>query len=155
MRAIGGFVLAAGVVLAALQPATGAPEPSDKEKKVDKLKRPDLKAKEWKKQDSGLEIWDEVEGKGDTIKAGAKVKVHYTGWLTDDKETIFDSRVKRNEPIEFPLDGVIKGWQDGIPGMKVGGTRLLKIPADLAYGNRALPGIPAGSTLIFRVEMLK
>lgn len=155
MRAICGFVLAAGVVLAAFQPATGAPEP--KEKKVDKLKRPDLKAKEWKKQgDAGLEIWDEVVGDGDAVKAGAKVKVHYTGWLTDDKETIFDSSVKRNEPIEFGLDQVIKGWQEGIPGMKPGGMRLLKIPSELAYGKRgAGRDIPPDATLIFRVELLK
>ena len=156
MRAMCAFVLSAGVVLAAYQqPATGAPE--DKEKKVDKLKRPDLKAKEWKKQgDAGLEIWDEKVGEGDAVKAGAKVKVHYTGWLTDDKETIFDSSVKRDEPIEFGLDQVIKGWQQGIPGMKPGGMRLLKIPSELAYGKRgAGRDIPPDATLIFRVELLK
>jgi FKBP-type peptidyl-prolyl cis-trans isomerase FkpA len=156
MRAICGFVLAAGVVLAAFQPATGAPEPKE-EKKVDKLKRPDLKAKEWKKQgDAGLEIWDEKVGEGEAVKAGANVKVHYTGWLTDDKETIFDSSVKRDEPIEFGLNKVIKGWQEGIPGMKPGGTRVLKIPSELAYGKRgAGKDIPPDATLIFRVELLK
>src|SRR5438067_1956948 len=105
MRVIGSFILAAGVFLVAVpNPLTGAPEPQNKEKKVDKLKRPDLKAKEWKKQDSGLEIWDEKVGEGEAVKKGAKVKVHYTGWLTDEKETIFDSSVKRDEPIEFGLD---------------------------------------------------
>lgn len=155
MRAIGAFVLSAGVVLAALQTSTGAPEPKDKEKKVDPLKRPDLKSKEWKKKDSGLEVWDEKVGEGEAVKPGGNVKVHYTGWLTDDGETIFDSSVKRGEPIEFGLDQVIKGWQEGIPGMKPGGTRLLKIPSDLAYGNRQVGKIPAGSTLVFRVELLK
>ena len=94
----------------------------------EKLKRPDLKSDKWQKQASGLEIWDEKVGVGEAVKAGANVKVHYTGWLTDDNATIFDSSVKRNEPIEFGLTQVIKGWQEGIPGMKPGGVRLLKIP---------------------------
>jgi FKBP-type peptidyl-prolyl cis-trans isomerase len=120
-----------------------------------KLKRPDLASAEWKKQASGLEIWDETPGSGKEVPPGARVKVHYTGWLTDDKATIFDSSVKRGEPIEFPLSGVIKGWQDGIPGMKVGGTRALRIPAALAYGSRGAGGlIGPNATLVFRVEML-
>jgi len=157
MRAFGAFCLSAGMVLAILaNTSTGAPRPDDKEKKVDKLKRPDLKAKEWKKQDSGLEIWDEKAGEGEAVKKGATVKVHYTGWLTDEKETIFDSSVKRDEPIEFSLDAVIKGWQEGIPGMKPGGMRLLKIPPELAYGKRgAGKDIPPDATLVFRVELLK
>ena len=149
--------MAAGVFLVAVQnTSVAAPEPKDKEKKVDKLKRPDLKAKEWKKQDSGLEIWDEKVGEGEAVPKGAKVKVHYTGWLTDEKETIFDSSVKRDEPIEFGLDQVIKGWQEGIPGMKPGGRRLLKIPSELAYGNKAKGElIPANSVLLFEVELIK
>ena len=79
MRVFGSFVLAAGVFLVAVQNTSAAPEPKDKEKKVDKLKRPDLKAKEWKKQVSGLEIWDEKVGEGEAVKKGAEVKVHYTG----------------------------------------------------------------------------
>ena len=118
----------------------------------DKPMMPNLDAKEWKKQKSGLEIWDAKEGKGDAVKPGAKVKVHYTGWLTDGK--IFDSSVVRKEPIEFPLSGVIKGWQEGIPGMKVGGVRRLKIPAELAYGDKQVGPIPPKSTLVFEVEML-
>jgi FKBP-type peptidyl-prolyl cis-trans isomerase len=157
MRVIASFFLAAGVFLAAIANASvAAPEPKDKEKKVDKLKRPDLKAKEWKKQDSGLELWDEKIGEGEAVKKGATVKVHYTGWLTDDKETIFDSSVKRNEPIEFSLGQVIDGWKEGIPGMKPGGMRLLKIPPELAYGARgAGKDVPPNATLIFRVELLK
>jgi peptidylprolyl isomerase len=131
---------------------TFAPTSPAQEKPVDKPVIPNLDAKEWVKQKSGLEIWDSKEGTGETVKAGAKVKVHYTGWLTNGD--IFDSSVLRKEPIEFPLSGVIKGWQEGIPGMKAGGVRRLKIPAELAYGNRAVGKIPAGSTLIFEVEMI-
>ena len=121
----------------------------------DKLKRPDLNAAEWQKQPSGLEIWDEQVGEGNAVPPGARVKVHYTGWLTDEKGTIFDSSVQRNEPIEFPLSGVIKGWQDGIPGMKPGGVRVLKIPPELAYGKRGAGGvIGPNATLVFRVELL-
>jgi FKBP-type peptidyl-prolyl cis-trans isomerase len=152
MRVFWSLALAAGVVLA----ATGG-SPADEKKSADKEKKlmlPDLKAKEWKKTDSGLEIWDVKEGKGDAVKAGARVKVHYTGWLTDGK--IFDSSVQRGEPIEFPLTGVIKGWQEGIPGMKPGGVRRLKIPPELAYGKRGAPGaIPPDSTLVFEVELLE
>lgn len=113
---------------------------------------PQLDAREWKKLDSGLEVWDVKEGKGDAVTAGAKVKVHYTGWLTNGD--IFDSSVVRKEPIEFGLGGVIKGWQQGIPGMKPGGIRRLKIPAELAYGNKQRGPIPPNSTLVFEVELL-
>ena len=143
------FALAAGLGLAAAGPAPAG----DADKK---LTRPDLTAKEWKKVgDSGLEIWDVKEGKGDAVKAGGDVKVHYSGWLTDAPASLFDSSVKRGEPIEFPLTGVIKGWQQGIPGMKPGGVRRLKIPPELAYGARGRPGIPANSTLVFEVELLE
>ncbi len=158
MRLMSAFAMAAGVVLVAGSLSPAAPVPADKKEKkpMDKLTRPDLKSDKWKKQPSGLEIWDEVEGKGEAVKAGGKVKVHYTGWLTDDKATIFDSSVKRNQPIEFPLNGVIKGWQEGIPGMKPGGVRLLRIPPDLAYGNRGAGGlIGPNETLIFRVELIE
>lgn len=127
--------------------------PATTEGKEDKPMMPKIDAKEWNKQKSGLEIWDVKEGKGDAVKPSAKVKVHYTGWLTNGE--IFDSSVERKEPISFGLDGVIKGWQEGIPGMKVGGVRRLKIPAELAYGNRKVGGIPPGSTLVFEVELLE
>jgi peptidylprolyl isomerase len=113
---------------------------------------PKLDAQEWKKQKSGLEIWEVTEGKGEVVKAGAKVKVHYTGWLTNGD--IFDSSVVRKEPIEFPLEGLIKGWQEGIPGMKVGGVRRLKIPPELGYGSKVRDKIPANSVLVFEIEML-
>ena len=115
---------------------------------------PDLKAQEWKKLDSGLEVWDVTEGTGEAVKPGGRVKVHYTGWLTDG--TVFDSSVQSGRPIEFPLTGVIKGWQDGIPGMKPGGVRRLKIPADLGYGARGAGGvIPPNATLVFEVQLLE
>ena len=121
----------------------------------DKLTRPDLASPLWQKQESGLEIWDETIGEGDAVKPGAKVKVHYTGWLTDAKATIFDSSVQRGQSIEFGLSQVIKGWQDGIPGMKPGGVRVLRIPPDLAYGARGAGGlIGPNATLVFRVELI-
>jgi FKBP-type peptidyl-prolyl cis-trans isomerase len=117
--------------------------------------RPPLDAKEWKKQESGLEIWDVKEGEGEAVAPGGTVTVHYTGWLTDDRATQFDSSVDRQEPATFPLSGVIKGWQEGIPGMKPGGIRRLKIPPELAYGPKGRPGIPPNATLVFEVELLE
>ena len=115
---------------------------------------PKLDAPEWKDIGGGLKVWDSTVGTGTEIKPGGRVKVHYTGWTTDGK--VFDSSVTRGTPIEFPLTGVIKGWQDGIPGMKVGGTRRLSIPGDLAYGVRGIPGtIPPNATLVFEVQLLE
>ncbi len=137
--------------LAALVLVPTAGTTADDEKKP---MLPDLKAKEWKKLgDAGLEIWDVKEGKGDAVKDGAMLKVHYTGWLTDGE--IFDSSVVRKEPFETSLDGLIKGWQQGLPGMKVGGVRRLKIPPELAYGKKEKAKIPANSTLVFEVELLE
>lgn len=119
-------------------------------------KVPPLDAKDWKKQKSGLEIWDVKEGKGEAVATGARVTVHYIGWTTDGKE--FDASKKGGvgEPITFGLNQVIKGWQEGIPGMKPGGVRRLKIPADLAYGKRGAGDvIPPDATLIFEVELVK
>ena len=122
----------------------------------EKPKLPELKAKEWKKVgDDGLEVWDVKEGKGEAAKAGAKVKVHYTGWLTDG--TKFDSSKDRGRPFSFKLGAgqVIKGWDDGVAGMKVGGTRKLTIPPDMGYGARGAGGvIPPNATLLFEVELL-
>jgi FKBP-type peptidyl-prolyl cis-trans isomerase len=118
----------------------------------DKPTLPPLDSKEWKKTDSGLEIWNVKEGKGTAAVAGGKVKVHYTGWLTNGE--IFDSSVVRKKPIEFGLNGLIKGWQEGIPGMKPGGVRRLKIPPELAYGDQVKGKIPANSVLVFEIELL-
>jgi len=103
----------------------------------------------------GLQYWDLKEGTGAVAKKGDKVKVNYTGWLTNGKK--FDSSVGRG-PFEFTLGAgqVIKGWDEGVAGMKVGGKRQLKIPAELAYGDRGVGNglIPPNSTLIFDVELL-
>ena len=103
-----------------------------------------------------LKVEDLVVGSGDTAAKGKDVTVHYTGWLTNG--TKFDSSKDRNDPFVFSLgEGqVIKGWDQGVEGMKVGGKRKLTIPPELAYGNRAVGGdlIPANSTLVFEVELL-
>lgn len=102
---------------------------------------------------SGLQYKMLVEGKGKSPKATDVVKVHYTGTLIDG--TVFDSSVKRGEPISFPLNGVIAGWTEGLQLMKEGGKCMLYIPSELAYGDGDNGPIPGGSTLIFEVELLE
>jgi len=116
---------------------------------------PPLDAKEWKevKDTGGMKTWDVKEGKGEAVKPGAEVTIHYTGWTTDGK--IFDSSYNRFEPATFGLDGLIKGWQIGVPGMKPGGVRRMSIPYPLAYGEKGRPPtIPAKATLIFEIEVI-
>lgn len=100
-----------------------------------------------------LEITDLTKGTGDEAKADSAVKVHYKGTLATTGAK-FDSSYDYGEPAELSLGAVIAGWQEGIPGMKVGGKRRLVIPAEKAYGNQAQPGIPANSDLVFEVELL-
>jgi len=104
----------------------------------------------------GLQYWDIKVGTGATAKEGQSASVHYTGWLTNGKK--FDSSLDRGEPFTVEPLGtapVIRGWNEGIIGMKVGGKRQLRIPPELAYGSRGYPGvIPANATLIFDVELL-
>ena len=104
---------------------------------------------------SGLRYTDDVVGEGDAPSQGKKVRVHYTGRLTNGKK--FDSSVDRGRPFEFTIGvgQVIKGWDEGVMSMKVGGKRQLIIPADLGYGSRgAPPDIPPNSELVFDVELL-
>ncbi len=100
-----------------------------------------------------LSTEDLVVGTGKTVAVTDTVTVHYTGWFATDG-SVFDSSVGRGEPITFPLSGVIQGWQEGIPGMKVGGKRRLVIPADLAYGVNGSGSIPPNSALVFEVELI-
>lgn len=104
---------------------------------------------------SGLMIEELSEGAGDTAAAGQTVSVHYTGWLTDGSQ--FDSSKDRDEPFNFSLGArqVIAGWDEGVQGMKIGGTRKLTIPPALGYGARGAGGvIPPNATLVFEVELL-
>jgi peptidylprolyl isomerase/FKBP-type peptidyl-prolyl cis-trans isomerase FkpA len=105
---------------------------------------------------SGLKYIDDKVGDGAVAKAGDTVSVHYTGKLADGKK--FDSSVDRGQPFDFPLGAgkVIKGWDEGVAGMKVGGKRKLIIPAELGYGARGAGGvIPPNAELHFDVELLK
>lgn len=110
----------------------------------------------------GLEIIDLAEGQGDVANSGAVAVVHYTGWLfeaqaQDGKGRKFDSSVDRGKPFRFPLGAgrVIKGWDQGVAGMRVGGKRRLIVPPHLAYGDRGAGRvIPPGATLVFDVELL-
>jgi FKBP-type peptidyl-prolyl cis-trans isomerase FkpA len=104
---------------------------------------------------TGLEIEELVVGEGDIAAAGHRVTVHYTGWLTNGSK--FDSSKDRNDPFKFGLGQgqVIRGWDEGVQGMKVGGKRKLTIPAELGYGARGAGGvIPPNATLVFEVELL-
>ncbi|RZA32685.1 MAG: FKBP-type peptidyl-prolyl cis-trans isomerase [Lysobacteraceae bacterium] len=108
---------------------------------------------------SGLQFEDTVVGTGAEAKPGRNVTVHYTGWLyeNDQQGAKFDSSKDRDEPFIFPLGGgmVIKGWDEGVQGMKEGGQRTLIIPASLGYGARGAGGvIPPNATLKFEVELL-
>ncbi|HET8668888.1 MAG TPA: FKBP-type peptidyl-prolyl cis-trans isomerase [Terriglobales bacterium] len=113
------------------------------------------KVESYKSMPSGLEYFDLKVGDGPEARRGQTVTVHYTGWLTNGKK--FDSSVDRHEPFKFSLGAgdVIKGWDEGVQGMKVGGKRQLRIPPQLGYGPRGAAGvIPPNATLIFDIELL-
>ena len=102
-----------------------------------------------------LEVIDTVVGTGDEVPVGATITAHYTGALVSDG-TIFQSSHDFGRPISFGLNQVIKGWTDGVPGMKVGGTRRLIIPAEQAYGaSSPAPNIPENSDLVFDIELVE
>src|SRR5580658_301300 len=107
------------------------------------------------KTPSGLTYWDLRVGNGEVAKEGSRVRVHYTGWLTNGKK--FDSSVDAGKPFDFTIGNgeVIKGWEEGVAGMKVGGKRQLRIPPELAYGAEGYPPtIPPNATLIFDIQLL-
>jgi peptidylprolyl isomerase len=144
MKRIASLVLS-GIVLLALVSSA-----EEKEKKGDS---------KMTKTPSGLQYEDVVVGTGSQPKAGQTCVMHYTGWLWEDgaKGKKFDSSVDRNRPFEFPLGQgrVIKGWDEGVATMKVGGKRNLLIPPQLGYGPRGAGGvIPPNATLFFEVELL-
>ena len=103
-----------------------------------------------------LEIIDTQEGDGREAKEGDTVVVHYTGATAADG-LIFESSLSGGEPVTFPLEGLIPGWQEGLPGMKAGGSRRLVIPAEKAYGENPPPGsrIPANAALVFDIDLIE
>lgn len=105
------------------------------------------------KTESGLVYRELTPGTGDSPKATDTVKVNYRGTFVDGTE--FDSSYKTNVPAQFPLNGVIKCWTEGVQKMKVGGKSQLVCPSDLAYGDSGRPGIPGGATLVFEIELLE
>ena len=134
------------------KPAASTPSPAAKEPEKAATKTKDG----WTVTKSGLKYKDKKVGKGAEAKAGDTVTVHYKGWL--DNGTVFDTSKKPGrEPFAFTLGGgqVIKGWDEGVAGMKVGGVRELVIPPDLGYGDMEMGTIPANSTLHFEVELLQ
>jgi FKBP-type peptidyl-prolyl cis-trans isomerase len=114
---------------------------------------PSLEGDCWKTLPSGIRVCDAKVGEGDPVPAGATVTIHYTGWLTDGK--VFDNSRMKAMPATFPLNNLIAGWQQGIPGMKPGGIRRLEIPSNLGYGDRGSPpDIPPKATLVFEIKLL-
>ncbi|EPL9569936.1 FKBP-type peptidyl-prolyl cis-trans isomerase [Providencia rettgeri] len=127
-------------------------ESASNEKKGAEYREKYAKEKGVVKTKSGLLYKIEKDGTGAKPKADETVVVHYKGSLIDGTE--FDSSYSRNEPLTIPLNSVIKGWTEGLVNLKKGGKMQLVIPADLAYGENGVPGIPANSTLVFDVELL-
>jgi hypothetical protein len=113
---------------------------------------PPLDSPEWRPQANGLRIWDVTEGTGAIVETGDTITIHYRGWLLNG--TVFDASEPRGQPNTFALGGLIQGWQQGIPGMKEGGTRRLYIPAALAYGAGGQGNVPPNADLVFEIQLI-
>ena len=146
---VGAIILVVGIAAAVVGQTASA-------RKTPNTKAPTKVTGPGVKTDSGLEYWDIRIGHGDPAKEGSHVRVHYTGWLTNGKK--FDSSVDAGTPFDFTIGNgeVIKGWEEGVTGMRVGGKRQLRIPPSLAYGAQGTPDgtIPPNATLIFDVQLL-
>jgi FKBP-type peptidyl-prolyl cis-trans isomerase len=144
------------VVILALAAAFAVAQSAAKKATAPNTDAPTKVTGEGVKTPSGLIYWDIRVGNGQTAKEGSHVRVHYTGWLTTGKK--FDSSVDAGKPFDFTIGNgeVIKGWEEGVAGMRVGGKRQLRIPPSLGYGAEGTPGgpIPANATLIFDVQLL-
>jgi FKBP-type peptidyl-prolyl cis-trans isomerase len=147
--------VAAVVVLVALAAVVVVAQSAARKSAASSTSAPTKVTGDGVKTDSGLIYWDIRVGNGAEAKEGSHVRVHYTGWLTSGKK--FDSSVDAGKPFDFTIGNgeVIKGWEQGVAGMKVGGKRQLRIPPALGYGVEGYPGvIPANATLIFDVQLL-
>ena len=131
----------------AVTPAEGLPVVT-----LDENGKPSIEIPEGFENATELTAQTLIQGSGAVVEAGQTVTAHYTGWLTDG--TVFDSSWERDTPASFPLVNVIAGWQQGLEGQTVGSQVLLVIPAELGYGDQETGSIPAGSTLIFVVDIL-
>lgn len=138
--------------LQTLREARMSKRSSGEKKKGEEFLAKAAKEKGAQKLDSGLIIIPIKEGTGANPKATDKVKVHYHGTFIDGK--VFDSSVERKQPAEFPLNGVIPCWTEGVQKIKVGGKAKLICPSSIAYGDAGRPSIPGGATLVFEVELL-
>jgi FKBP-type peptidyl-prolyl cis-trans isomerase FkpA len=115
---------------------------------------PPANSPSWVTQANGLRTWDVVQGTGDPVAAGDSITVFYSGWLVSNG-TRFDARRSPSPPATFSLNGLIQGWQQGIPGMRPGGIRRLFVPAALGYGaTGSPPNIPPNADLIFEIKMI-
>ena len=152
------YVAPVGIILALLAVFVVAQDPTHKPIRTvpPSTAAPTKVTGEGVKTPSGLIYWDIRVGNGATAKEASHVRVHYTGWLTTGKR--FDSSVDAGKPFDFTIGNgeVIKGWEEGVAGMRVGGKRQLRIPPNLGYGAEGTPGgpIPANATLIFDIQLL-